>query len=60
MHSGTLGSKKDNGSVEGLGLHVLRQGEEGRTAAYSRIQHGRQRLRQRADDLLRARVCDPQ
>ena len=39
--------------VEGLGLDVLRQTDE-RRAAIGRVEHGRQRLRQRLQDLFRS------
>ena len=50
-HAPDLRLEEALGVVERLGLGVLAQAEEGR-AAVGRVEHGRDRLRQRADDLL--------
>ena len=46
------------GEVEGLGLHILREGQHSR-AAVGRVEHDGDRVRQRVDDLLGAHDAIP-
>ena len=52
------GLEQPHGEVPGLGLHVLRQADEGR-AAIGRVDHRGDRERQRLRDLRRARDAVP-